>query len=106
MNLANFLTDTASCIPDHPGICFEAQSITFAEMSRRVDALAHGHSSRAAYRSRRYCIECAPPFPWYGKTHSLNTSVYLGLTMHRWTRLEAEAEIDFPSKEVVLWKML
>lgn len=42
MNLAGFLTDTANRIPDHPAIRFEGQSVTFAEMNRRVDALAEG----------------------------------------------------------------
>ena len=42
MNLSNLLTDTARRIPDHPAIHFEGQTITFAQMNRRVDALAHG----------------------------------------------------------------
>ena len=42
MNLADFLTDTTNRIPNHPAIRFEGQSVTFAEMNRRVDALAHG----------------------------------------------------------------
>ncbi|MBU1902845.1 MAG: long-chain fatty acid--CoA ligase [Proteobacteria bacterium] len=42
MNLADFLTDTANRIPDHPAIRFEGETITFAEMNRRVDALANG----------------------------------------------------------------
>ena len=42
MNLADFLTDTASRIPDHVAIRFEGETITFAEMNRRVDALATG----------------------------------------------------------------
>jgi len=41
MNVANFLTDTAGRIPDHPAIRFEGQTVTFCEMNRRVDALAH-----------------------------------------------------------------
>lgn len=42
MNLADFLADTANRIPDHVAIRFEGQSVTFAEMNRRVDALATG----------------------------------------------------------------
>ena len=42
MNLADFLTDTTNQIPDHVAIRFEGESITFAEMNRRVDALATG----------------------------------------------------------------
>jgi long-chain acyl-CoA synthetase len=42
LNLADFLTDTANRIPDHVSIRFEGQSVTFAEMNRRVDALANG----------------------------------------------------------------
>jgi len=42
MNLADFLTDTANRIPDHVAIRFEGEAITFAEMNRRVDALANG----------------------------------------------------------------
>ncbi len=42
MNLADFLTDTAKRNPDHPAIRFEKRSVTFGEMNRRVDRLAHG----------------------------------------------------------------
>ncbi len=42
MNLADFLTDTAKRIPDHPAIRFEKRSVTFGEMNRRVDRLARG----------------------------------------------------------------
>jgi len=42
MNLANFLGDTAVRIPDHPAIRFEGQSISFAQMNSKVDAIAHG----------------------------------------------------------------
>ena len=42
MNLADFLTDTANRIPDHVAIRFEGETITFAEMNRRADALATG----------------------------------------------------------------
>jgi len=42
MNLANFLTDTAKRIPDHTAIRFAGQSLSFREMNRLVDCLAHG----------------------------------------------------------------
>lgn len=42
MNLADFLTNTKDRIPDHPAIRFEGETITFAEMNGRVDALANG----------------------------------------------------------------
>ena len=42
MNLADFLTDTTDRTPDHVAIRFEGQSVTFAEMNRRVNALATG----------------------------------------------------------------
>ena len=42
MNLADFLTDTTIRIPDHPAIRFEGHNVTFAEINRKVDALANG----------------------------------------------------------------
>jgi acyl-CoA synthetase (AMP-forming)/AMP-acid ligase II len=42
MNIADFLTDTTKHIPEQPAIRFEGQPVTFAEMNRRVDALANG----------------------------------------------------------------
>jgi hypothetical protein len=36
-------------IPDHPGIHFEEQTITYGMMNRRAESLARGHSSRAAF---------------------------------------------------------
>ncbi|MBW2203111.1 MAG: AMP-binding protein, partial [Deltaproteobacteria bacterium] len=42
MNLTDFLTDTAKRIPDYVAIRFEGEAITFAQMNRRVDALATG----------------------------------------------------------------
>ena len=42
MNIADFLTDTVNRIPDHVAIRFEGEAVTFAEMNRRVDALATG----------------------------------------------------------------
>ena len=59
MNLAKFLTDTASRIPDHPAIRFEGQAITFVEMNRRVDALAHG-LMRLGLRPGDVCILMMP----------------------------------------------
>ena len=59
MNLANFLTDMASRIPDHPAIRFEGQTTTFAEMNRRVDTLAHGFT-RLGLRPGEVCILMMP----------------------------------------------
>ncbi len=42
MNLADFLTETANRIPEHPAICFEDKTITFSNMDAQVDALASG----------------------------------------------------------------
>jgi len=42
MNIAFFLTETSARIPDHPAIHSEGQTVTYREMTRRVDALAHG----------------------------------------------------------------
>jgi long-chain acyl-CoA synthetase len=42
MNLADFLTDTAGRIPDHPAFHYEKLAISFAEMNRKVDALSQG----------------------------------------------------------------
>ena len=40
MNIASFLTNTASRIPGHQAIRFKGQTITFAEMNSKVDAVA------------------------------------------------------------------
>ena len=40
MNLPDFLKDTTGRIPDHPAIRYEGQTVTFAEMNRKVDAFA------------------------------------------------------------------
>ncbi len=42
MNLADFLTDTAKRIPDHPAIRFEKSIVTYGEMNRDVNRLARG----------------------------------------------------------------
>jgi len=42
MNLTDFLSDTTDRMSDHVAIRFEGETITFAEMNRRVDALATG----------------------------------------------------------------
>ena len=59
MNLADFLTDTTNRIPNHPAIRFEGQSVTFAEMNRRVDALAHGLTN-LGLRSGDVCVLMMP----------------------------------------------
>ncbi len=59
MNLANFLTDTASRIPDHSAIRFEGQTINFAQMNHRVDALAHG-LTRLGLRCGDVCVLMMP----------------------------------------------
>ena len=42
MNLATLLKSTAGRTPNHPAIRFQEQSITYAELSQRVDSLAAG----------------------------------------------------------------
>ncbi|MEE9495073.1 MAG: AMP-binding protein, partial [Desulfobacterales bacterium] len=59
MNLADFLTDTASRIPDHPAIRYEGQTITFAEMNCKVDALAHGFT-RLGIKPGDVCVQMMP----------------------------------------------
>jgi long-chain acyl-CoA synthetase len=59
MNLADFLTDTASRIPHHPAIRFEKQSVSFGEMNQRVDRLAHG-LSRSGLKSGDVCVLMMP----------------------------------------------
>lgn len=59
MNLANFLADTAKRIPDHPAIHFEKRTVTFGEMNRRVDRLAHG-LARLGLRAGDFCILMMP----------------------------------------------
>ena len=45
MNLATFLTETTSNRPDHIAIRFQDQTVTYAELNRRVDSLAWGLSA-------------------------------------------------------------
>jgi long-chain acyl-CoA synthetase len=59
LNLADFLTDTANRTPDHCAIRFEGESITFAQMNRRVDALANG-LTRLGLRAEDVCILMMP----------------------------------------------
>jgi long-chain acyl-CoA synthetase len=59
MNLANFLADTAKRIPDHPAIHFEKRTVTFGEMNRRVDRLAHG-LARLGLKAGDFCILMMP----------------------------------------------
>ncbi|MBW2050256.1 MAG: long-chain fatty acid--CoA ligase [Deltaproteobacteria bacterium] len=64
MNLADFLTDTTTRIPNHPGIRFEGQSVTFAEMNERVDALAHG-LVRSGLNPGDFCVSMMPDSPYW-----------------------------------------
>ena len=59
MNLADFLTNTTNRIPNHPAIHFERHSVTFAEINRRVDALANGLTS-LGLRPGDVCILMMP----------------------------------------------
>jgi long-chain acyl-CoA synthetase len=59
MNLADFLTDTAGRIPDHSAIHFEGRTVTFSEMRRRVDALAHGFT-RLGIKPGDVCVQMMP----------------------------------------------
>ncbi|MCF8145943.1 MAG: long-chain fatty acid--CoA ligase [Deltaproteobacteria bacterium] len=42
MNVAHFLTATATRVPDHPAVHFGGETLTYQEMNCSVDALAHG----------------------------------------------------------------
>jgi len=59
MNLANFLSETARRMPDHPAIRFEGQTVTFSQMNHKVDALAHGFTC-LGLKSGDVCILMAP----------------------------------------------
>jgi long-chain acyl-CoA synthetase len=59
MNLADFLTDTADRIPDHPAIYYEELAITFAEMNRKVDALSNGFR-RLGIKPGDLCVQMMP----------------------------------------------
>jgi long-chain acyl-CoA synthetase len=62
MNLADFLTDTASRIPDHPATRFERESVTFSEINRRVAALAHGFVN-LGLKAGDVCVQMMPSCP-------------------------------------------
>jgi long-chain acyl-CoA synthetase len=59
MNLADFLTDTAKRLPNHPAIRFETQSLTFGEMNRKVDCLARGFT-RLGLKRGDFCVLMMP----------------------------------------------
>jgi long-chain acyl-CoA synthetase len=59
MNLANFLTDTARRIPDHTAIRFAGQSVSFSEMNRKVNRLAHG-LTRLGLKAGDVCVLMMP----------------------------------------------
>ena len=59
MNLADFLTDTSKRIPDHPAIRYEGNSITFAEMNCKVDALCRGFT-RIGLNPGDVCVQMMP----------------------------------------------
>src|SRR4030042_669940 len=62
MNLAQFLIDTATRIPDHPAIRFAGEVLTYGEMNQRVDALSHG-LKRLGIRPKDVCILMMPSSP-------------------------------------------
>ncbi len=59
MNLADFLTETAGRIPERPAIRFEKRTLTYAEMNRKVDCLAHG-LRRLGLRAGDFCVLMMP----------------------------------------------
>jgi long-chain acyl-CoA synthetase len=59
MNVADFLTDTAARIPDHPAVLFEKRTLTYGEMNRKVDCLARG-LRRAGLRRGDFCVLMMP----------------------------------------------
>jgi len=59
MNLATLLENTASRRPDHPAIRFKDQTITYAQLNRRVDSLATG-LSRAGLKPGDVCVLMMP----------------------------------------------
>ena len=62
MNIASFLTNTALRIPDHPAIRFKGQTITFAEMNSKVDAMAIG-LSKMGVMPGDFCVLMMPESP-------------------------------------------
>lgn len=59
MNLSDFLKDSASRTPDHHALRFGDQSLTFAEMNGRVDALAGGLEN-LGLKPRDRCVLMMP----------------------------------------------
>jgi long-chain acyl-CoA synthetase len=53
------LTDTAKRIPDDPAIRLEGKTVTFLEMNRRVDALAHGFMN-LGLKPGDVCVQMMP----------------------------------------------
>jgi len=62
MNIASFLTNTALRIPGHPAIRFKGQTITFAEMNSRVDAVAIGLAKHGLMPGD-FCVLMMPESP-------------------------------------------
>ena len=62
MNLAQFLIDTAHRIPDHPAIRYKGEVLTYGQMNRRVDSLAHG-LTRLGIGPKDVCILMMPSSP-------------------------------------------
>jgi len=42
MNISSLLIESAACRPEHPAIRFPKQTITYKELNKQVDRLAHG----------------------------------------------------------------
>ena len=59
MNLATLLTNTAARRPDHPAIRFQEQTVTYAQLSHRVDSLAAGLSA-AGLKPGDVCVLMMP----------------------------------------------
>jgi long-chain acyl-CoA synthetase len=59
VNLATLLTNTAGRTPNQPAIRFQDQSVTYAELSHRVDSLAAG-LSRAGLKPGDVCVLMMP----------------------------------------------
>jgi long-chain acyl-CoA synthetase len=59
MNIAQFLINTATRIPNHPAIRFAGEVLTYGEMNQRVDALAHG-LKRLGIRPKDVCVLMMP----------------------------------------------
>jgi long-chain acyl-CoA synthetase len=59
VNLATFLTDTATRRPHHIAIRFQDQTVTYSELNRRVDSLAWGLRT-AGLRPADVCVVMMP----------------------------------------------